>query len=53
MACCDEFLLALNEGTDNEGWMPLISIENGRWDMGLDLPPLNFCPWCGKKLENP
>lgn len=50
-ACCSEFLRAQESGSDNEGYGRLISCANGLWQIGDGLPPLAYCPWCGKDLE--
>lgn len=53
--CCETWLKAQTDGTDNEGCYSLIH-ENkdatslslwGKWQMGYNLPPVKFCPWCG------
>jgi len=58
--CCKTWKKATCEGTDSEGWQPMIQYGGEYYDdnlprignIGLDteLPPLKFCPWCGKKL---
>jgi hypothetical protein len=61
--CCKEFEKATKEGTDAEGYGPLILIGSGwlesewakehpnePWTMGCDLESIKFCPWCGKEL---
>ena len=49
--CCNAFAKALESGTDNEAWSHLIWWMHDFWKMGADLPPLAYCPWCGKKLK--
>lgn len=51
-ACCNcsEFQDAQKKYTDNEGWDPLIYEWDNGWGIGSDLPPMNYCPWCGKSV---
>ena len=49
--CCEGFHMALQGGTDNEGYGPLLSHWHGEWRVGLDLPEIQYCPWCGRSLE--
>lgn len=51
--CCDEFGQAQADGTDNEGHLSLIRGDDGVWTMGMKLPPIEYCPWCGAKLRLP
>jgi len=54
--CCDAFARALGWGTDNEMYGALIypsTYPDGQvthWNIGCDLPPMGFCPWCGAAL---
>ena len=50
-SCCAEFLSAMCDGTDNEGYGKLISLEDGKYSAGEGLNDLKFCPWCGANLE--
>lgn len=57
MNCCNAWKKAQQHGTDNEGYGPLIAhgyeSERNNWYMGEELPPAIYCPWCGKKVEDP
>ena len=53
IVCCAEFQDAMQPGTDNEGYEKLIWIKEGRYSTGDGLPAMNFCPWCGTRLEKP
>lgn len=47
--CCEAWLQAQEDCTDNEAWRPLIDKDDaGNWRMGSMLPPVRFCPWCGR-----
>lgn len=48
--CCDALERAHEHGTDNEGYGPLLYSAYPVWAIGSDLPPMRFCPWCGKEL---
>lgn len=52
--CCRQFLKAQECCTDNEGYGTLLKHYNdkfgGYWHIGCDLDPIDFCPWCGKKI---
>lgn len=43
--CCESWEKAHESGTDNEMYGSLVC--NGRQIGASDLPPVNFCPWCG------
>jgi len=45
-SCCETFEKATKRGTDNEGYGALIY---GPSLIGCDLPPMDYCPWCGKR----
>ena len=50
--CCDAWEKAHESCTDNEGYGALIfSSFDGEEHMGVDLPRVKFCPWCGAKKE--
>jgi len=53
--CCSLFALAMQSGTDNEGYGPLIGLDDfaGKidWAMGVGLPQPFHCPWCGAVTE--
>lgn len=51
--CCMAMIQAQQSGTDNEMYGALVRYydpDNTVW-MGCDLPPITFCPWCGKKIK--
>ena len=51
-ARCMYFQNAMKNGTDSEGYGPLIhQPRSGGFIMGEDLPPMLFCPWCGTSLK--
>ena len=50
---CSAFLDAQKACTDNEGYGALIRAWNGSWLVGCGLPPIAFCPWCGKPTAKP
>ena len=39
---------AFESGTDNEMYGALARDMDGYLMMGYDLPPIVYCPWCGK-----
>jgi len=49
--CCPDWQSAMNKGTDNEGYGPLIYyvVATGHYRMGQSLKPVKFCPWCGEE----
>lgn len=52
--CCDAFRRALERGTDNEGYEPLVyrDVRDGAIKIGhYDLKPMRFCPWCGETIQ--
>ena len=51
LICCTDFQHAMQQGTDKEGHCPLIDVEKDRYVVGYRLPAINYCPWCGKNLE--
>jgi len=53
--CCSTFTRAQTSGTDNESYGPLLypDPEGHNVYAGTDLLPLAYCPWCGKKIEEP
>ena len=54
--CCDPWQLAQQAGSDNEGYGALIyrRYDNGQIEvMGIGLPPIRFCPWCGANKSEP
>jgi len=51
--CCATFAKATEDGTDSEGWQALLYIDEEEGiSMGCELPRINFCPWCGVKVEH-
>ncbi len=52
-SCCANFAHAQEDGTDNEGWGKLIDYYGANdANIGSDLPPIKFCPWCGTSLKD-
>jgi len=50
--CCIAWELAHQTASDNEGYGPLISYDKDRnAEIGADLPPVKFCPWCGAEKK--
>ena len=47
--CCAPWQDAKLAGTDGEGFSPLIRDFDGQWKIGMNLPGVSFCPWCGAK----
>jgi hypothetical protein len=47
--CCQPMREALLDGSDAEGYGPLLIDVDGRTKAasGRSLPLINFCPWCG------
>lgn len=46
---CQAFKDAQGPCTDNEGYGRLLRRDGpDAWSIGSNLPPLKFCPWCGK-----
>jgi len=43
---------AQTQGTDTEGYAPLVYYDRvfRGFITGSSLPPLKFCPWCGKHV---
>lgn len=49
--CCEAFTESRNPHHDNESYMALIFVdENCVVTAGIDLPPLKYCPWCGREI---
>lgn len=47
--CCEAWLKAQEPETDNEAYSWLLDKDlDGNWTIGSYLPPVKFCPWCGK-----
>jgi len=57
--CCKDFKSALCDGTDCDGYASLFNgyqytdEDELGWHGGSGLKNLNYCPWCGTKLEPP
>ena len=55
--CCDSWKKAINEGTDTDGYGPLIQDHRRMYgifygpSIGMNLPDIQFCPWCGDKKQ--
>ena len=47
---CPEFVTAQQQGTDNEGYCSIIEYDGHTWGFNSGVPPISFCPWCGKRL---
>lgn len=45
--CCDTWEQSKEAGTDNELYGAVTMHFDGEWCVGLNLPPVKFCPWCG------
>lgn len=48
--CCRDMAHAFDSCTDNEGYGSLLSVEGWNGNnigIGVDLPEINLCPWCG------
>jgi hypothetical protein len=50
-SCCQSFSDAQKDGTDNEGYGPLIWKIDDEYQIGFCLPDMKFCPWCGRKIK--
>jgi hypothetical protein len=52
--CCKPFRLAFESCTDNEGYGALFYSPPPTGDLfiGSSLPPIKFCPWCGRGIED-
>ena len=57
--CCESMIHAHESGTDNEGYEELVVYYDESWPngrpvgvplIGDDLPPIQFCPWCGRPV---
>ncbi len=58
ITCCPDFVAGCQDETDNEGYRALIQREDCMWNdedglihIGCGLKPIQFCPWCGKKIQ--
>jgi len=52
IGCCMPMIQAQQAGTDNEAYGALVSCSIEMIiEIGCDLPPITFCPWCGRKIE--
>ena len=52
--CCKAWEEAREPGTDNEGYACLLwrHEADNYWHMGSDdMPIINYCPWCGTKVN--
>jgi hypothetical protein len=53
-ACCMDMSDALEPGTDAEGYGPLMRRHSGEVEivtMAGHLQHIDYCPWCGTKVE--
>jgi len=48
---CKEWDNASERGTDHEGYGPAITGNTDGFYVGCDVPPIRFCPWCGKQTR--
>lgn len=52
LGCCMAMIQAQQSGTDNEAYGSAVSYSvEGIAEIGCQLPPITFCPWCGKKIK--
>ena len=49
--CCNDMSQAFDDGTDSEGYEPLLCERDGMIDVGDGLSNIEYCPWCGKKID--
>jgi hypothetical protein len=48
--CCEAWAKAHEWETDNEAYSSLVRYsDDERALLGMDLPPVKFCPWCGNE----
>jgi hypothetical protein len=50
--CCEQWAKAQQPGTSAQGDQSTATAlwrVQGEWKMGSFLPPITFCPWCGKQ----
>lgn len=50
--CCDHWAKAQQPGTSAQAEQSTATAlwqTQGEWKMGSFLPPITFCPWCGKQ----
>jgi len=45
--CCDAMEKANESGTDNEAYSSAVREHGGQYTIGLETPPISYCPWCG------
>jgi hypothetical protein len=50
LSCCRTMSNAHERGSDNEGYGALICYTQEGPEMGDGLPPIKFCPWCGREV---
>lgn len=50
-SCCRDLNHMFEERTDNEAYGPLGWVSWGEVTLGSILKPINYCPWCGEKIE--
>ena len=49
--CCKDFKKSQQPCTDNEGFGRLIKRDGFGYSIGTELEQINYCPWCGKKIN--
>ena len=48
--CCKSMADAFESGTDAEGYGPCLRISDDEVIVGIELPPISYCPWCGSRI---
>jgi hypothetical protein len=51
--CCDAFRDSTECCTDNEAFGALTRRRQDVFTIGVSLPPIKFCPWCGADKTTP
>ena len=50
VACCNDFAHARQMETDSDCYRAAIYEYEGELNIGCGLPPIKYCPWCGKEV---
>jgi len=53
MPCCDEWRRAQESGSGNEAFGVLVRDLGNGPQIGSELRPVRFCPWCGHDKSQP
>lgn len=53
MNCCQAWEAAQQSGTGNEMYGHLLYQIGEQWQIGTNVPPVQFCPWCGADKRGP